>query len=47
MSRRTSVEVAESTIMMEEEMLVRKKSIARYRQDSNSDKSKDFDEEKK
>jgi len=33
-------------IMIKEEMLVRKKSIARYRQDSNSGELKDFDEKK-
>jgi hypothetical protein len=42
----TLVEVAKSTIMIEEEMLVRKKSIARYCQDSNSEELED-DEEKK
>jgi hypothetical protein len=30
--------------MIKEEMPIRKKSIARYHQDSNSEKSKDFDE---
>jgi hypothetical protein len=47
MPRRTLAKVAESTIMIEEKMPVRKKSIVRYRQDSNSEESKDFDEEEK
>jgi hypothetical protein len=33
--------------MIEEEMLVRKKSIARYHRDSNSDVLEYFDEEEK
>ncbi len=41
---KTLAKVIESTIMIKEEMPIRKKSIARYHQDSNSEKSKDFDE---
>jgi hypothetical protein len=39
--------VAELAIMIEEEMLVRLKSIVRYRQDSDSEELEDSDEEKK
>jgi len=38
--------VAKLAIMIEEEMPIRKKSIARYHQDSGSEESKDFDEKK-
>ncbi len=45
MSQRTLVKVVESAIMIEEEMpVIRKKSIARYHQDSNSEKLEDSDE---
>jgi hypothetical protein len=40
-------EVVELTIMIEEKMQIRKKSIARYCQDSDNDESKHYDEEKK
>jgi hypothetical protein len=33
--------------MIEEEMLIRKKSIMKYRQDSDNEELEDFDEEKK
>ncbi len=47
MSWRTLAEVVELTIMIEEKMQIRKKSIARYCQDSDNDESKHYDEEKK
>jgi hypothetical protein len=40
-------EVAKLTIMIEEEMPVRKKSITKYHRDSNNEEAKDFDENKK
>ncbi len=47
LSWKTLADVVELTIMIEEEMLVRKKSIARYHRDSNSDVLEYFDEEEK
>ncbi len=44
---KTLADVVELTIMIEEEMPVRKKSIARYHWDSNTDELEDFDEEEK
>jgi hypothetical protein len=37
MLRKTLVKVTKLTIMIEEEMLVRKKNIMRYHQDSNNE----------
>lgn len=45
--RRTLVEVAESTIMIEEELLIRRRNITIYCQKSNSEELEDFDEEEK
>ncbi len=47
MLRRTLAKVANSTIMIEEEMLVKIKSITKYCQDSNNEESEDSDEEEK
>jgi hypothetical protein len=47
MSQKTLVEVAKSIIMIEEEMLVRRKNITRYRQESYSEELEEFDEEEK
>jgi hypothetical protein len=45
MPRRTLVKVAESTIAIEEKMLVRKRIMARYCQDFDSDESNELDDE--
>ncbi len=42
MLRKTLVEIAKSTIMIEEKMLIRKKSIVRFCQDSDNDEIKRF-----
>jgi hypothetical protein len=47
MFQKTLAEVIELTIMIEEEMSVRKKYISRYQQDFDSEESEDFEEEKK
>jgi hypothetical protein len=47
MLQKTLAKISKSTIMINEEMSIRKKSIARYHQDSDSEESKDFDEEEK
>ncbi len=43
---KTLAKVAKLAIMIEEEMPIRKKNIVRYRQDSSSEESEDFDEKK-
>jgi hypothetical protein len=45
MSLKTLTKVAKSIIMIEENIHVKKKCIATYHQESNSDESNDFDEE--
>ncbi len=42
MLRKTLAKVAKSTIMIEREMPIRKKSIAKYHQDYDNEESKDF-----
>jgi hypothetical protein len=44
---KTLAELVELAIMIEEEMLVRRKNIARYRQESNNEELKDYNEEEK
>jgi hypothetical protein len=39
--------VAKLAIMIKEEMLIRKKSITKYRQDFDDEESKDYDEKEK
>ncbi len=45
--RRTLAEVTKSLIIIKLKMLVRKKSIVEYCQNSNSEESEDYDEEEK
>jgi len=47
MPQRTLVEVVESTIVVEEEMLIRRRNMARYRQESNSDEIDELEDDKK
>ncbi len=47
MPQRILVEVAKLTIMIEEEMLARRKNITIYYQEFYSEKLKDFDDEEK
>ncbi len=45
MPRKTLAKVVELTIAIEEEMSIRKRNMARYRQDSNSDEYDELDDE--
>jgi hypothetical protein len=47
MPQRTMAKITKSTIMIEEELPIRKKSITRYRQDFDNKKSEDSNEEEK
>jgi hypothetical protein len=44
-SQRTLIEVAKLVIAIEEEMLVRRRNMARYHQDFDSDESNELDDE--
>ncbi len=47
MSQKSLVEITKLTMMMEKQMQVRKKNIARYCQDFAIEELKDFDKEEK